>query len=107
MVARITGVMVASVLACGVIAGWASGDTVPPEVPVPASHRHHVPNLIGKKPPSVNRILEKRHFRVRYTGLSNACAGIPPAGHIIDQAPKGGALAPAGSVVRLQTSCGD
>jgi hypothetical protein len=39
-----------------------------------------VPRLRGLKPLTANRRLKRRHLRVRYTALSNLCAGIPPTG---------------------------
>ena len=65
-----------------------------------------VPNLRGLKPATANRRLKRRHLRVRYTGLSNLCAGIPPHGRIILQEPAAGAKVPRGSRVIVQTSCG-
>lgn len=65
-----------------------------------------VPNLRGLKPATANRRLKRRHLRVRYTALSDLCAGIPPHGRIILQKPTAGAKVPRGSRVRVQTSCG-
>ncbi len=65
-----------------------------------------VPRLRGLKPATANRRLRRRHLRVRYTMLSNLCAGIPPHGRIILQEPAPGAKVPRGSRVLVQTSCG-
>jgi hypothetical protein len=65
-----------------------------------------VPNLRGLKPATADRRLKRRHLRVRYTALSNLCAGIPPHGRIILQKPAAGAKVPRGSRVLVQTSCG-
>ena len=65
-----------------------------------------VPNLRGLKPATADRRLKRRHLRVRYTALSNLCAGIPPHGRIILQEPAAGAKVPRGSRVLVQTSCG-
>ncbi len=65
-----------------------------------------VPNLMGLKPATADRRLKRRHLRVRYTGLSNLCAGFPPHGRILLQKPAAGAKVPRGSVVLVQTSCG-
>jgi beta-lactam-binding protein with PASTA domain len=64
-----------------------------------------VPKVTGLKPPKANRRLHKRRLKVRYTALSNACAGLPPGGHIIAQSPVAGSIVPVHSTVRLQTSC--
>jgi beta-lactam-binding protein with PASTA domain len=66
----------------------------------------HVPNLRGLKPATADRRLKRRHLRVRYTALSNLCAGIPPHGRIIVQKPVAGTMVPRGSKVLVQTSCG-
>jgi hypothetical protein len=66
----------------------------------------YVPNLRGLKPATANRRLKRRHLRVRYTALSNLCAGIPPHGRIILQEPAAGTKVPRGSRVLVQTSCG-
>lgn len=65
-----------------------------------------VPSLEGLKPEAANRRLRRRHLRVRYTALSNPCAGIPPHGRIVMQRPKAGTRVPRGYRVLLQTSCG-
>jgi hypothetical protein len=65
-----------------------------------------VPSLRGLKPATANRRLKRRHLRVRYTALSNLCAGIPPHGRIILQEPHPGTKVPRGSRVLVQTSCG-
>jgi hypothetical protein len=65
----------------------------------------HVPNLRGLRPAAANRRLKRRHLRVRYTALSNLCAGIPPHGRIILQKPDAGTKVPRGSRVLVQTSC--
>lgn len=65
-----------------------------------------VPRLMGLKPRAANRRLRRRHLRVRYTALSNLCAGIPPHGRIIMQRPDASTLVPHGYRVLLQTSCG-
>jgi hypothetical protein len=65
----------------------------------------HVPNLMGLRPATANRRLKRRHLRVRYTALSNLCAGIPPHGRIILQKPGAGTKVPRGSRVLVQTSC--
>jgi hypothetical protein len=65
-----------------------------------------VPNLRGLKPAIADRRLKRRHLKVRYTALSNLCAGIPPHGRIILQEPAAGAKVPRGSRVLVQTSCG-
>jgi hypothetical protein len=75
--------------------------TVGPRVPARAS----VPNLIGLKPATADRRLKRRHLRVRYTALSNLCAGVPPHGRIIVQEPAAGTKVPRGSTVLVQTSC--
>jgi hypothetical protein len=64
-----------------------------------------VPRLRGLKPVTANRRLKRRHLRVRYTALSNLCAGVPPHGRIILQEPAPGAKVPRGSRVLVQTSC--
>lgn len=65
-----------------------------------------VPSLEGLKPRTANRRLRRRHLRVRYTALSNLCAGIPPHGRIVIQRPNAGTRVPRGYRVLLQTSCG-
>jgi hypothetical protein len=65
-----------------------------------------VPRLRGLKPATANRRLKRRHLRVRYTALSNLCAGIPPHGRIILQEPAAGTKVPSGSRVLVQTNCG-
>jgi hypothetical protein len=75
--------------------------TVGPSVPSLV----YVPNLRGLKPATADRRLKRRHLRVRYTALSNLCAGIPPHGRIIMQEPAAGAKVPRGSRVLVQTSC--
>jgi hypothetical protein len=65
-----------------------------------------VPSLRGLKPPIANRRLKRRHLTVRYTALSNLCAGIPPHGRIILQEPAAATKVPRGSRVLVQTSCG-
>ncbi len=77
-----------------------------PAVSAKPMHRHRVPDVVGLKPPVADRLLEQHHFKVKYTALSNLCAGIPPHGHIIIQKPRAGKLVRRGSTVRLQTSCG-
>ena len=64
-----------------------------------------VPNLRGLRPPTADRRLRRRHLKVRYTALSNLCAGIPPAGRIVLQKPAAGVKVPRGSTVLVQTSC--
>jgi PASTA domain len=70
------------------------------------AHLVSVPNLRGLTPASADRRLKRRHLRVRYTALSNLCAGIPPHGRIILQEPAAGVKVPRGSRVLVQTSCG-
>ena len=65
-----------------------------------------VPHLKGLRPAAADRRLRRRHLKVRYTALSNLCAGIPPHGRIILQKPAAGVRVPRGSTVLVQTSCG-
>jgi hypothetical protein len=65
-----------------------------------------VPSLVGLKPSAADRRLRRRHLRVRYTALSNLCAGVPPHGRIVMQRPDPGTRVPRGYRVLLQTSCG-
>jgi hypothetical protein len=65
----------------------------------------YVPNVRGLKPAAANRRLKRRHLRVRYTALSNRCAGIPPHGRIILQEPTAGTKVARGTRVLVQTSC--
>ena len=65
-----------------------------------------VPNVKGLRPATADRRLKRRQLRVRYTALSNLCAGIPPHGRIILQKPAAGTKVPRGSRVLVQTSCG-
>ena len=64
-----------------------------------------VPKVIGFKPRKANRVLRAHTFKRHYTALTNACAGLPPGGHIIVQRPVAGSMLPAHSTVQLQTSC--
>lgn len=64
-----------------------------------------VPKVIGFKPTKANHVLRTRTFKPHYTALTNACAGVPPGGHIIAQSPVPGSIAPVHSKVQLQTSC--
>jgi beta-lactam-binding protein with PASTA domain len=64
-----------------------------------------VPKVIGLKPHKANRRLHKRRLKVHYTALTNACAGVPPGGHIIAQSPVASSIVPVHSTVQLQTSC--
>lgn len=77
-----------------------AGFTIGPSVP-----QVYVPNLRGLKPATADRRLKRRHLRVRYTALSNLCAGVPPHGRIIVQEPAAGTKVPRGSTVLVQTSC--
>ncbi len=77
-----------------------------PAVSATPMHKHRVPDVVGLKPTAAERALARRHFKVKYTALSNLCAGIPPHGHIIIQKPRAGRLVRQGTTVRLQTSCG-
>ena len=83
--------------------GW-TGFTVGPAGPPPPMVT--VPKLKGLKPRTANRRLRRHHLRVRYTGLSNVCAGVPPHGRIILQQPGPGTRVPRGTRVLVQTSCG-
>lgn len=64
-----------------------------------------VPKVIGFKPRKADHVLRARTFKPHYTALTNACAGLPPGGHITAQSPVPGSFAPVHSVVQLQTSC--
>jgi lipid A disaccharide synthetase len=64
-----------------------------------------VPKVIGFKPHKANHVLRTRTFKHHYTALTNACAGLPPGGHIIAQSPVAGSIVPVHSTVQLQTSC--
>jgi hypothetical protein len=64
-----------------------------------------VPKVIGFKPHRANHVLRTRSFKPHYTALNNACAGLPPGGHIIAQSPVAGSIVPVHSTVQLQTSC--
>jgi hypothetical protein len=77
-----------------------------PAVSAKPMHRHRVPDVVGLKPTAADRALARYHFKVRYTALSNLCAGLPPHGRIIIQKPRAGKLVRQGTTVRLQTSCG-
>jgi hypothetical protein len=65
-----------------------------------------VPSLEGLKPRAADRRLRRRHLRVRYTALSNLCAGVHPHGRIVMQRPDPDTRVPPGYQVLLQTSCG-
>jgi hypothetical protein len=66
-----------------------------------------VPRLKGLRPAIADRRLKRRHLKVRYTALSNLCAGFPPHGRIVRQEPAAGVRVPRGSTVLVQTSCGN
>jgi hypothetical protein len=66
-----------------------------------------VPSLRGLRPAVADRRLKRRHLKVRYTALSNLCAGAPPNGRIVAQRPAAGVRVPRGSTVLVQTSCGN
>lgn len=70
------------------------------------AHLISVPDVKGLRPASADRRLKRRMLRVRYTALSNLCAGIPPHGRIILQKPLAGTKVQRGSRVLVQTSCG-
>jgi len=70
------------------------------------AHLISVPNVKGLRPATADRRLKRRQLRVRYTALSNLCAGIPPHGRIILQKPTAGTKVPRGARVLVQTSCG-
>lgn len=89
------------------VSAAAIADTVPPNVPItPHKSRRRVPSVLRLKPKRAKEILRDHGFRVKFAALSNVCAGMPPRGHIVDQAPNPGTIAWKGSVVRLQDSCG-
>jgi hypothetical protein len=73
----------------------------------PSAPKVYVPNLRGLRPPTADRRLRRRHLKVRYTALSNLCAGSPPNGRIVAQRPAAGVKVPRGSTVLVQTSCGN
>jgi hypothetical protein len=75
--------------------------TVGPSAPLVS-----VPDLTGLRPAAATRRLRRRHLMVRYTGLSNLCAGAPPDGRIVLQQPEAGVRVPRGSMVLVQTRCG-
>lgn len=83
----------------------ASGDSAPSSVQA-AANFVRVPNVIGRKPRTADRILTEHHLRHHYKGLSNACAGRPPQGHILDQAPDPGKWVRKYALVLLHDSCG-
>ena len=106
MVAKslLKGLGLALVVALAIGAGAALGEGSGHEVTV-APQVTKVPDVVGLAPPKANRALSRHHLRHRYTALSNLCAGLPPAGHVLLQDPKAGTWVEERSLVRLQTSC--
>jgi hypothetical protein len=82
---------------------YACGESIPPGVRSP--RRSRVPNVLGLKPRAARRRLGRHHLRTRFKASSNACAGLPPRGHIIEQRPRPHVVVSRGTVVRLRTSC--
>lgn len=86
---------------------YACGESIPP-IPRGARSVHRrsrVPNVLGLTLRAAKQRLRRHHLRTRFTALGNACAGLPPRGHIVKQRPRAHTVVGQGTTVRLQTSC--